>query len=235
MSEGEPKRALEGKLAEDYFNLISSVGLVTTAWAHLEETLFKSFQLLSNIPHGDWQAAGVIFYTPNSFESRLQLVDKLVAYRCLKHPFWEELDKKIFDLWASVRGKIQKLQNTRNRIIHGGLMQSTHDGNVTFRIHPALPDVHRSPSLAEWFKGHPGLGPNELNVHQQAVVRVAERVQKLNEVFQLRMLMLRPGNPADAIEKLRAVVTQLENQTNTQSNPDEEQLDKTDPSRSSQG
>jgi hypothetical protein len=56
-----------------------AIGDASLAWANLESALSNIFFILA-FEQKDVEIAGVIFYTPSNFETRLAIVDNLMAY-----------------------------------------------------------------------------------------------------------------------------------------------------------
>jgi hypothetical protein len=178
-----------------------------------------------------FEIAGVIFYTPSNTETRISFVDKLVTYRCELNRA-VDLDDRLRELWEKTKGKIDALKNTRNAIIHGTVSGYAYGDNLLKqgpRLNPAFGDWLRlaPPIMARKI---PGLGSNEIKNHEQAVWRVNDRVTKLDEAFQFRLQAQHSPDPEEAIRKLLELLHQLENQSNSQNNGDQEPPEKPDPS-----
>jgi hypothetical protein len=75
----------------------------------------------------------------------------------------------------------------------------------------------------------PGLGSNELKIHEQAVWRVNARVQEMTEAFRLRMQLLMTPDQPEVIRKLLEVLLQLNAMKDTQNNQDQAPQDKSGP------
>jgi hypothetical protein len=230
--ESPEQKEMLRRLQIQHDEIISGVGLVTRVWAQLESALCDLFRVLGNIPEKDRDLAGVIFYTPSNTETRISFVANLVTYRCDMHKIGE-LDDRLRALWGKLKGKIDYLKNTRNRIIHGTIVTSSIGPlDQRIRLSPAIADTLRfAPYLRQ--RRHPGLGPGEIKNHEQAVWRVNERTQRLNEAFRLRMQLQFGPHQGGEIQKLLELLTQLESQTNSQNSQDQEPPEKTDPYQSS--
>ncbi len=61
--------------------------------------------------------AGIIFYSPSNFETRLRLVGDLVAFTLAGN-------ETLASRWATIKGRIQRKQGVRNAIAHGSLINS---------------------------------------------------------------------------------------------------------------
>lgn len=216
MSSSDPEdpktKEMLQKMVLEHDALIRGVGLVTRVWGVLENNLFQSFTVLGAFDSSTQQdAAGVIFYTPSNMETRISFVDKLVAYR-FKLFGVPSIDPQIAKLWSGVKGKIDTLKSTRNAIVHGTLVSSSGRANAhdqTHRIAPNFGDVLRF--LPDVMQGrHPGLGSNELRVHEKAVWRVNERLRNLNEAFQLRMEIQLGPDKDTAVLKLLELLPNLD-------------------------
>jgi hypothetical protein len=231
----EPKRKeMLRRLQLQHDEIISGVGLVTRAWATLESGLFELFRLLARLstPSPGPEIAGVIFYTPTNTETRISLVDNLIAYHCQMMRIGE-LDDRLVDLWSKkVKGKINNLKNTRNSIVHGTIVTSSKGGmDQRMRLSPTFGETLRFLPFARAHE-HPGIGPNELRVHEKAVWRVIERTQKLTQAFALRMQVRFGPHQGGEVQELLELLTRLEHEMNSQNIPDQEQQDKTDLSQS---
>jgi hypothetical protein len=185
----DPKvKARRERLAREHQEIISGVGSVTRAWAQLESTLFQIFQLLARLDVS-WaqQIAGVIFYTPSNTETRISLVDNLISYHCQLHRSGP-IDDRLVELWdKKIKGKINNIKNTRNAIVHGGIILSALGVDDQHqRLSPMFGDTLRIyPQIKSG--RHPGLGANELHVHEQAVWRVNERTLRLAGLHPVRL------------------------------------------------
>jgi hypothetical protein len=222
------------RIRADHEAIISGIGLVTRVWATLESSLYQLFMVLGRFagPSPGPDIAGVIFFTPNNTETRIELVNKLVTYHCQMHSIGE-LDDRLTALWdTKIKGKIDTLKNTRNAIVHGAIISSYRSGDQKVRLSPTFGDILR---LYPFYKRqvHPGLGPSDLKTHEQAVWRVIERTQKLSGAFDFRMRLQFGPDREVAIRELHELLLQLETDWNSQNSPDQEQPDKTDPSRAS--
>jgi hypothetical protein len=218
----------------EHASIINNIGLVTRAWGTLEMTLCDAFRHLGAFPETERWAAGVIFYTPSNTETRVSLVDKLIAYR-FQPNIIPEFDPRICSSWASIKGKIDALKNTRNAIVHGVVTHSA-KGVSPYDQTPRL-----TPAPADWLRfspavlagRHPGLGSNEIKVHEQAVWRVNARAHKLSEVIQLRLRQPFLPESGGVNPKLSALLIQLENLTSSQNSQDQELQDKSGHDQSS--
>jgi hypothetical protein len=225
------------RLAAENNAIISSIGEVTRVWATLEMGLFQLFSVLTGLS-GDkaWdECAGVIFYTPSNTETRVALVDNLVAYRCELQKFptpADEIDGRLSALWNNIKGKIDRLKNTRNAIVHGTVGSGGTADKSFVKLMPAFGDTLRFYGAVTAQRNIPGLGSNEINVHSKAVWRVNDRVHKLTEAFRLRMQLPHLPDPSEAVQKLLELLTQQEARTVTRNNPDQEQSEKTEPGQS---
>jgi hypothetical protein len=237
-----PEKPDDPRLAEmlrrnrnEYDAIINGIGLVTRAWATVEDGLFGLFRTLGGFSEADRYVAGVIFYTPSNTETRVSFVDKLVSYRFELNKV-VGVDPRLSEIWTKVKGKIDALKNTRNAIVHGTISHSSRGADL-YDQRPRL-----TPAQGDWLRflppilagRHPGLGSNELKVHEQAVWRLNDRVRKLNEVFALG-LKAQTGHDPEVRRTLLELLSQLEAQTNTQNNQDQEPPDKSDPDQSPQG
>jgi len=218
------------ELLAEHKAIVDSVGQVTISWANLESDLFELFQLLCGQQESRY-IPGVIFYTPSNVETRISLVDNLITYHCEFNSIGEA-DERLLALWNPIKGKINKLKNTRNAVVHGKIIgEATADSFVQSRLGPPFSDTMRLlPKLITGQMG--GLGSNELMLHHQAVTRVSERMRKLNEAFQLRMQVISAPDRDATIRKLLELTPQVEIRSYTQNSQDQEPLDKTgrDPS-----
>jgi hypothetical protein len=208
-------KALRERMQREHDEIVSGVGLVTRVWATLETSLFSAVLPACKdgnaIPWGP-EIAGVIFYTPSNTETRVSLVDNLISYHCEMHSIGD-VDKRLVALWnTKIKGKINNLKNTRNAIVHGTIVSSSKGGfDQHVRLSPAFGDTLRSLTYIRQRK-HPGLGPNELRVHERAVWRVNERTQKLTRAFALRMQLQFGPESTKAIQDLLALLPQLESE-----------------------
>jgi hypothetical protein len=116
--EKDPKvKALLQRMEREHEQLISGVGLVTGVWATLEMSLFELFRLLARFatPPPGPDIAGVIFYTPTNTETRVSLVNNLIAYHCKMHSIGE-IDERLVALWETkIKGKIDSFEKRKKR------------------------------------------------------------------------------------------------------------------------
>jgi hypothetical protein len=186
--------------------IITGIGEVTSVWATLEDNLFSLFLVLTGLS-GDqaWdERAGIIFYTPSNTETRIALVDNLVSYHCEMRklsPPADEIDDRLLKNWHSIKGKIDRLKNTRNAIVHGSVGSVGSATKSTSRLTPAFGDTLRFPRTVP--KGSfPGLGSNEIKTHSQAVWTANNRVAQLTGAFRLRMQLPHHADPLGVIRTL---------------------------------
>jgi hypothetical protein len=233
MSDDLKLDAMMKRLAAENKAIISSIGEVTRVWASLEMGLFQLFSVVAGMS-GDqaWdECAGVIFYTPSNTETRVALVDNLVAYRCELRKFpapADEIDSRLSALWSNIKGKIDRLKNTRNAIVHGTVGSGGSADKSFVKLMPAFGDTLRFYGAVTTQQRIPGLGSNEINVHSKAVWRVNDRVHKLTDAFRLRMQLPHLRDPSGAVQNLLELLTQQEARTDTQNNPDQELPEKID-------
>lgn len=162
------------------------------------------------------------FYTPSNTETRISLVDNLVAYRCELRKFpppANEIDDGLSALWGKIKGKIDRLKNTRNAIVHGTIVSGGSATKNFVKLAPAFGDTLRFYGSAVSHGNIPGLGSNEIKIHSQAVWRANDRVHKLTEVFRLRMQLPHHPDPSEGVQKLLELLTQQEAQIDTQDSP----------------
>ena len=58
------------------------------------------------------EITGVVFFTPGNTETRIAFVDNLIAYHFSS-------ESAVVAEWKNIKGKLDRLKNTRNGIVHG--------------------------------------------------------------------------------------------------------------------
>jgi len=170
----QQKEAIWKALHEEEASIRRAVGNASVAWAGLESVLSHIFLTLA-FEQKDVEIAGVIFYTPSNFESRISMVDNLMSYHFTVNAIPQTYMPQIYSIWPKLRGRIQTKQSRRNAIIHGNLMNqqrgaSLRDRNI--RLTPAFLDVLRQHKFRA-SKQLPGMSSNDIIQFTNGVVRLA--------------------------------------------------------------
>lgn len=224
-------KQLRKKIEEEKIAIERAIGKVTTAWGSMEDSLCSLFLSLSGLEAS--LVGGVIFYAPTNLETRIRLVDSLVAFR-FKFQQKTDDEKKIFDAWENLKGKINTLKNKRNAIAHGMIIHSTTHGVATQRprLSPPVWDALRFWPQAKTGQ-HIGIGSNEILIHLDAVHRAWERVRNFKEAVRLHLKQPSGLNPKEA-GKLRELMSLLDTTKSDQSTHGQEQQGTAAPDQSSQ-
>jgi hypothetical protein len=82
-------------------DLLKNIGHAMVAWQGLESAVFDIFRYFFATDH--WDAAATVFFTVQSFENRMQLIDALMA---------QFADKEKNEKWADLHKKIRKKSKT---------------------------------------------------------------------------------------------------------------------------
>jgi hypothetical protein len=171
-SDSEAARAEQhrAKMDKEYRAIIGAIGDATTSWSMLENNLATIFSYMAfEVFHSD--IAGLVFYSPNSFDARFRLVDDLMMYR------FAEAQPEIHKLWTKIKGKIQSKQRTRNAIAHGSLVSHR---NIP-RLAPGISDTLRMlPSRQS--RQLPGMSANDILDFAKSVGRICDRLNVLSLV-----------------------------------------------------
>jgi len=176
---------LQEEIKNETIALTSAIGKVTAAWGSLEDSLHEMFAELSGL--AGIATSGVIFYAPPNTETRIRIVDSLVAYH---FDFNRKTDEQrvVSEAWGKIKGKINALKNTRNAIAHGMIVHTQTTGVLTQRPRLTTPiaDTLRFwPSLkaGQYF----GMGSNEVLTHLAAVHRIDGRVRNFTKAVRLTL------------------------------------------------
>lgn len=102
------------------------------AWSHLENNL--ALLLGSIVRDGAGSLASAIYFAPNSFEVRKQVVEAAMFIVC--EPF--DQDGSIRRLWGNWSSKIDKNKKVRNQVAHGQIITHAVNGKNRIRLCPPL-------------------------------------------------------------------------------------------------
>lgn len=81
------------------------------AWQGLESAVFDIFRYF--FAHDHWDAAATVFFTVQSFENRMQLIDALMI---------QFADKEKNKKWADLHKRIRKKSKNRNTAAHANFV-----------------------------------------------------------------------------------------------------------------
>lgn len=86
------------------------------AWAGLENSL--AYLLGTIITQGGGSLGMAIYYSPDSTETRLGIVNEAAVHFCASHPDGDPVKP----LWIQLYKRIKKSKSTRNKIVHGNVV-----------------------------------------------------------------------------------------------------------------
>lgn len=209
-----------------------AIGDASVAWSGLESALSHIFITLG-FERQTTEVAGVIFYTPTNFETRLALVDNLMTYHFVVQALPMTHMPQIYALWPLLRGRIAKKQSIRNAIAHGNLIHQD-AGNLRrtrVRLSPALLDtlrLHPTRLTKQYF----GMASNEINQFTNSIVRLATLLGEYDQILKayrkgresLRGPLLQDPELLEAVNQLAKKM-----KAQSQNNQDQEPPDKRSP------
>lgn len=125
--------------------LLEGIGLSIVAWQSVENSAFRLFASVISSPSDE--ITSVLFYHIQSFESRVQLLDRIMYYYIKSETIKSE--------WKVLKKELESCTKERNKIVHYSLsMEKDENGTEVYKVAPSY-----------WDKVAPILGrtPNKPN------------------------------------------------------------------------
>lgn len=154
----------------DTKRLYNSVAECVAAWSGLETALATLLFAVIRSPRG--MMAHAIYYAPSSIETRLVILDQAMG-----HIGKSEDHGRVQALWQKLLVKINRLKETRNKIVHGHISTWKIKGKTHARLCPPIMDF-RKKTMADVSaklraRQLPGLSAHDVFNHAAAVGGVA--------------------------------------------------------------
>jgi hypothetical protein len=214
------------KMQSEYDQLISEIGKTTVVWNQLEMALFAIFSTLVEAkPTDQWH--GVVFFSPNSFDARLNMVNDLMA---LKYA-----DDRVAKVWSTTKGKIHNKQRVRNSVAHHVIgTAAMHDGQY-IRLMPALGD-HLRHLKTRKKNQPPGLGVDELKAFRESLGPIFEDLNIIDNALKALRGFLSGNLPSmDEAQGLHGALLRLDALANCENSQSHNPLGNPPPDEPSQG
>lgn len=125
------------RLFEEYRKMRLAIAGAVMAWGDLENSLAGLLATILNTPN--YQMPYAVYYAPSNTETRLSIIDNVITH----------LDRlsdetpRILACWDSLRTKIDRSKNTRNKIVHGNVVTMSSSGQNRCRLTSPIFDYTR--------------------------------------------------------------------------------------------
>lgn len=205
-----PTKKEADRYVDELQQLRNGVANVTLAWSSVENALV---QLLSaTLNHENMMVPAAMYFALSGIETRIRIVDRALRELLFKSGKEVSADiTRIETAWNTIENRLRRLRAVRNKVAHGQIVtcSSPKSGPLgTPRLTSPIWDFaffRNAMSTGQL----PGLGANELNVSQEAVYRVAEKVSLLEEVIR----QLHIGQNAGMLQKIANLEASLATET----------------------
>lgn len=179
----DPSALLRGSTEEDAA-FFAEIGRAITAWSSIESKLFRICQ---TVLQTDRELTAVVFFRTPTLKARVELTEELLKAEFKKERADGGKDHPMIAKWHDLRGKINRLSNTRNILAHHQVSWTGANGEPT-RIEIAY----------KVNEGWRGKGTTDTRLHVEDII---EHVGHLSEVlrdasaYMVEILALLPEPP----------------------------------------
>lgn len=144
---------------------------VIDAWNRLEDGMTEVLRVAACMP--DPVAASILYFSPYSFSTRQQMVDRLVEHLVVHGA----KDPNLLAEWKKISEKLKTPKGARDLAAHGSVVSHHQDGENHVRLTPSLGQLHSH--LKSYRDGKlPGKGRLDLT---QAIEAIETRITLLQE------------------------------------------------------
>lgn len=159
------------RLAEDHRTVQAFRLAVIDAWNCLEDRVAEVLRIAARMP--DPVAAAILYFSPHSFSTRLQMVDRLVEHLVIH----SAKDPALLAEWKKISEKLKTPKAARDLAAHGSVTTHHHDGKNHVRLTPSFGQLHTH--LKSYREGKlPGKGHLDLS---QAIEAIETRITLLEK------------------------------------------------------
>ena len=172
--------------AKEHEAIKAAVDAFNRGFSNLEISLSALLYNAIHLPSS--QVAYAIYFSPTSFDARVQLVDNAVIQIVSEN---EEKLKDLMPLWSAIVEHLDKVRRLRNAIAHGNQLTVAFQGKNYARLTaPAFDIIRVGRKIADG--KIPGLGSNEVKEGLKRLRRANECIDLVSGIFEA----FYEGNPA---------------------------------------
>ncbi len=193
------------RLFQEYREMRIAIAGAVMAWGNLENALAHLLAVILDTPN--YQMPFAVYYAPSNTEARISIIDNTISHIERR----SQLTPRILSCWDSLRTKIDRSKNTRNKIVHGNVITlRTADKNQCRLVSPVFDYTRRAQrELAAAVEKRQLLGMSSHDVSTAAKVFEgrAKQVQTLSELIVADRKA--PFGPSSWLDKLLALEADL--------------------------
>lgn len=193
------------RVFQEYREMRQAIAFAVMSWGTLENALAGLLKVILDTPN--YQMPYAVYYAPSNTETRISIIDNTITHIDRR----SELTPRILACWDSLRTKIDRSKNTRNKIVHGNVVTIHYSGQNRCRLVSPVFDFTRRAQreLAAAVKQRQflGMSPHDVSNAAKVFEGRTKQVQTLSDLIVADRKA--PFGPSSWQHKLLALETNL--------------------------